>query len=216
MAIRRQDSLAAWLILGAAFIDAIDGRTAKLLEATSEIGAQLDAMSDVLTFCVAPAVLLYQQFFPNWGIQGIAISSLLIVSGTFRLARFQSQHCGEREYFAGLPTPAATGLMAGFAAFSHEVGSDASFSLVAAVLVVCGSLLMVSSIPYESDLFIEPGRILKHWKGLVFILFVASLFPFRGGAFFGWACVYVAFGLLRSLVTHLKRWPKSLVAETSN
>jgi CDP-diacylglycerol--serine O-phosphatidyltransferase len=202
--IRNQEQLATWLIIGAAFVDAIDGRTAKLLGATSDIGAQLDTLSDLLTFCVAPGVLVYQSSLSGWGMAGIAISAIPILCGTFRLARFQCHHGHDAEFFAGLPTPAAAGLLVSVVPLSHELSLGSSTAPLAAGIVILTGLLMVSRIRYESDAFLDPRRILTNWRGIFFLIFVASLFVFQGRAAFGAGCVYVLVGLTRSVANRVK------------
>lgn len=197
--IRQHWEIATWLIIGAAFIDAIDGRTAKLLGATSEIGAQLDTLSDLITFCVAPAVLVYEFALSGWGVAGVAVSALPILCGTFRLARFQCLQTDDSEYFVGLPTPAAAGLLVSVVPVSSEVGLGNWASPLAAGVTVLTCWLMVSRIPFESDAFLAPGRILTNWRGAFFLVFVGSLFVFHGRAAFGAGCVYIAVGLTRYL-----------------
>lgn len=203
-ATQHQEELATWLIIAAAFIDATDGRTAKLLGATSAIGAQLDTLSDLVSFCVAPGVLMYEFALSGWGLVGAAISAVPVLCGTFRLARFQCRHGQDAEYFEGLPTPAAAGLLVSVVPASHELGLGTWAAPVAAAVALITGLLMVSQIAYETDTFLEPRRILTNWRGVFFLIFAASLFVFHGRAAFGAGCVYVMVGLTRQVANRIR------------
>ena len=100
-------------ILGASFLDAIDGRIARLLRAESPIGAQLDSLADFMNFGLAPPILLYM-----WGIQDtsrVGWMALVIFAAccALRLARFNADienpdnPAWTREFFTGMPSPAA-------------------------------------------------------------------------------------------------------------
>ncbi len=202
-ATHQQEELATWLIIAAAFVDAVDGRTAKLLGATSAIGAQLDTLSDLVTFCVAPGVLMYEFALSGWGVAGVAIGAVPILCGTFRLARFQCRHRQDAEFFQGLPTPAAAGLLVSIVPACRELGLGAWAAPLAAGASVVTGVLMVSHIAYETDAFLEPRRILSNWRGVFFLVFVASLFVYHGRAAFGAGCVYIMVGLTRHVANRI-------------
>jgi len=82
---------AAWLIFVAALFDALDGIVARLTNSSSELGIELDSLSDVISFGAAPAFILYKTFLYQFDVYGIIIASLPMIAGGFRLARFNLQ-----------------------------------------------------------------------------------------------------------------------------
>src|SRR3990172_1200890 len=99
---------AAWLIIIAAIFDALDGAVARLTKSSSELGVELDSLSDIVSFGAAPAVLLYKSHLYSYDTVGILLAALLLLAGGFRLARFNVQLVGfEKAFFKGLPIPIA-------------------------------------------------------------------------------------------------------------
>ena len=109
---------AGWLILFAMIFDMFDGRMARLFGTESSFGVEMDSLADAVSFCTAPAMLMY--FFvlhtqPTWG---APIACVYACFGVLRLAKFNAMaYAGEssKQYFSGLPTPAAAGILASFA-----------------------------------------------------------------------------------------------------
>ena len=89
----------------AAFLDRFDGIVARKLNQESELGKQLDSMSDIISFGVAPAILLYELSLAQFDVAGMAFTVLYIASGAFRLARFNITE--SNGFFIGLPITAA-------------------------------------------------------------------------------------------------------------
>ena len=99
---------AAWLIIVAAIFDALDGLVARLTNSSSELGVELDSLSDIVSFGAAPSFLIYATYLNKFDNVGIILSSLLLIAGGFRLARFNVQLVGfEKSFFLGLPIPTA-------------------------------------------------------------------------------------------------------------
>ncbi len=144
---------AAWLIIIAAIFDALDGIMARLTNSSSELGIELDSLADVISFGVAPAFLIYQVQLVHYNTVGVIVSSFLIIAGGFRLARFNVQLVGfAKEYFKGLPIPTTAITLASFVLTFCKpgVGIDPPFSYVTFPMIIILSLLMVSSIRYET------------------------------------------------------------------
>lgn len=141
----------------AALFDAMDGRVARMLKATSKFGAELDSLSDFISFGVAPAVLLYMWTLSSAGALGWALSLLLAICCALRLARFNTM-LGEPDlpswahnYFTGVPAPAAAGLALLPMILSFEFNEDFfSSTPVVAFFVLLVAFLMVSRIPTYS------------------------------------------------------------------
>ncbi|WP_430437203.1 CDP-diacylglycerol--serine O-phosphatidyltransferase [Oceanibaculum nanhaiense] len=149
---------AAIAIFAAAILDGLDGRMARLLKASSKFGAELDSLSDFISFGVAPAVVLYM-----WAMNGVAGFGWAVVlffatCAALRLARFNTK-LGDPDlpayaynYFSGVPAPAGAGLALLPMVLSFDLGQDAVLKHPALVIawVFFIGLLMVSSIPTYS------------------------------------------------------------------
>src|SRR5438876_981817 len=104
---------AARAIFVAIVMDMLDGRIARLMGATSQFGVEFDSLADVVSFCVAPAFLLYTSALSSLGRPAWLGAFLFVICGALRLARFNVHTgTGDRRFFVGLPTPAAAGLVA--------------------------------------------------------------------------------------------------------
>ncbi|WP_078379620.1 CDP-diacylglycerol--serine O-phosphatidyltransferase [Sutcliffiella halmapala] len=103
--LKGQLSLSLLLIFIAAFADRFDGMVARKFNIESELGKQLDSMSDIISFGVAPALLIYQGILFEYGISGMFFTILYISCGAFRLAKFNITE--SNGYFTGLPITAA-------------------------------------------------------------------------------------------------------------
>ena len=148
----RGDFLTAPLaIAGAAVLDAIDGRVARLTGTESEFGREFDSLADVITFGVAPALLAYR-----WGLDGFPrlgwlVPLFFVVCGATRLARFNVQtKVHDKRYFAGLPIPAAAGAVVSVLYFDPDRNWRTWMAAGLLVLMVLIALLMVSTIRYRS------------------------------------------------------------------
>jgi CDP-diacylglycerol--serine O-phosphatidyltransferase len=104
---------AALAIFVAMVMDMLDGRVARLMKATSQFGVEYDSLADVISFCVAPAFLLYCFALRDLGRAAWFAAFLFVICGALRLARF-NVHTGtsDKRYFVGLPTPAAAAVPA--------------------------------------------------------------------------------------------------------
>ena len=101
---------AALLIIVAAVLDMLDGRIARLTNSASEFGEEYDSLADLVSFGVAPAILVYSWGLADFHRLGLAVSFFFVVCGSMRLARFNIQtHIADKKYFVGLPIPAAAG-----------------------------------------------------------------------------------------------------------
>ncbi len=152
--------VAAWAIVAASIFDMLDGRIARLAKATSSFGVQYDSMSDLVSFGVAPAILLYQWTLEPFGRLGWLAAFLFVACGALRLARFNvNTGILPKHYFQGLPIPMAAGVVATFIIFNHTLttsypeafgGKNISHSIIALVLTFGLASLMVSTIRFPS------------------------------------------------------------------
>jgi CDP-diacylglycerol--serine O-phosphatidyltransferase len=150
-AIHGQLERACWLILLAALLDGLDGRIARLTSSSSEFGREYDSLADVVSFGIAPAVLVYQWGLHEAGRWGWAATFLFLVAGSVRLARFNVKaDLGDRRFFIGLPIPAGAGALALMVLVNPEPLSGRPLAIAASFFVFLVSVLMVSTIRYRS------------------------------------------------------------------
>jgi len=142
---------AAWLIYIAAIFDALDGMVARLTNSSSELGVELDSLSDIVSFGAAPSFLLYKTYFYSMDVWGILISALPLIAGGFRLARFNIQLVGfSKSFFLGLPIPSSALTIASFVLAFYNDGFPKPISNFITPMILVLSFLMVSNIRYET------------------------------------------------------------------
>lgn len=149
-----QWGVALAMIGAAAVLDTLDGRLARLLSATTKIGAELDSLSDAISFGVAPALVLYVALLDEDSGAGWIIALMFAVSIVLRLARFNTLMDNDtrpdwaRDYFVGVPAPAGALIAMAPIALYQQWGDGwwANFYVVAA-WTVCAAALCVSTIP---------------------------------------------------------------------
>lgn len=142
---------AAYWICGASIFDFLDGRLARLTRATSKFGAEYDSLSDLVSFCVAPAILLYLWALQPFGRLGWLGSFLFVTCGALRLARFNVQaNIVEKNYFQGLPTPMAAGIVASAALAFQDLELEAKGNFWILVMTYLLGFMMVSTFKYRS------------------------------------------------------------------
>ena len=135
--------------------DGLDGRVARLTNTQSEFGAQYDSMADMVSFGIAPALLMYFWLFADLGNIGWLGAFVYVAAGALRLARFNTQiGIEDKRYFQGLPSPAAAALIAGMVWTKDIIGitayDDQYLVLFAWIVLVGAGVLMVSNIRYYS------------------------------------------------------------------
>ena len=153
---------AAYYIIFAAFCDALDGTVARMTNTTSNFGVEYDSLCDLVSFGVAPAIMIYlwalqpghlTLFFDKRDQVGLVVSFLFAACGALRLARF-NVYAGVRDpgYFQGLPIPAGAGILATMVLWHYRKGEPAIApnSLMVLILVIVLAYFMVSSIDYLS------------------------------------------------------------------
>ncbi len=146
---------ACWMIVLAAFFDVLDGMMARLTGSSSLFGIELDSLADVVSFGVAPSVLVYAFGLREFGVLGLIASALPAICGAVRLARFNVSFEGiKKDYFVGLPTPGmAVMIVALILNFNNAEWFNrySPGTLTWLIPIVVGlSLLMISSIKFDA------------------------------------------------------------------
>lgn len=186
---------AAYFIIGAVFMDMLDGRVARALRSTSAIGMELDSLADAVSFCVAPAILLYSLYCVDMHIVGVMALSFYMCAGLSRLARFNVS--GPKPFFIGLPTPIAAFFIVQVVlheAWLSQIGCMPTFPVVVSIVTLLG-VLMVSPVLYPSFKKITPYMIyrllslisiavgLSWWYQAPFFLITTFLYILLGSRF---------------------------------
>lgn len=177
LAIDGRFEMAAIAIIIAAVLDTLDGRVARLLKATSPMGAQLDSLSDFVCFGVAPALMIYFWSIHQTGQFGWAVVLIFSVCAAMRLARFNVQLIDESRppwassFFTGVPSPAGAGLALLPVFFFLETGIALhQYPVFIGIWTVGAGLLMVSTLPtFSLKGLLIPARY------LVFVLVAMGL-----------------------------------------
>lgn len=214
--------LCGWLIFLAMLFDALDGQLARLARVSTDFGAQLDSLCDLVTFGVAPAILLVKMC-PSFSF--LHRESLWIIATTFaacaamRLARFnvESGQDDDHLHFAGLPSPAAAAAIAGFAIMFYTLRKESNtlpyageidlwMQRILPFFALLLGLLMVSRVPYPHvvNQLLRGHRSFGHVVGLVFALVAVMLI--RGYSVPILCCVFVLGPPLVHAVSVMQRW----------
>lgn len=181
---------AVWCIILAMIADGMDGRVARYLKETSELGKELDSLCDLVSFGVAPAALAYSFQLHEYGWIGYLVAAFFAACGAFRLARFNVNTGVVKGYFMGVPIPAGGCVLASF--IYMGIYLDAWMFIA---LVVLFGYLMVSTVKYpdfkgKGETFGKVPAVLAGLVGLyIFITYSNSLL-------FVIFFTYILFGLL--------------------
>lgn len=188
---------AAWCIVFAAIMDFFDGRIARLLGTATYVGRELDSLCDAVSFCFAPAILMYSWSLWSLGSVGLAVLGLFLCCGLFRLARFNVLHANQTDYFIGLPTTFAAFFVAQLVlneswlarSILHAALRPEHIAFIACMI----ALLMISSIKFPSAKYLQmrlavTGLVAVFiglsawalWRGYPVLLFVTSFYIVGG------------------------------------
>ncbi len=199
---------AALLIVFALFFDGIDGRVARLTKTQTAIGVQLDSLADVISFGVAPAILVYHWSLVEFGTGGMFIGFLYVAAGAVRLARFNVTSTGDDgqpghpgKYTQGLPIPAAAGILISIVVANHLTGKLPFSPYVISSLVLALSIFMVSGMPFRSfkDLRLNLRTVLFISVALGVTVWIA-LMVHPSMALVWLLAAYVIIGIVESLI----------------
>jgi CDP-diacylglycerol--serine O-phosphatidyltransferase len=150
---------AAIAVFVAGLLDGLDGRVARMTNTQSEFGVQYDSLADLVSFGMAPALVMYhwslshlKVYGPLWGKLGWTVAFLYAACAALRLARFNTQvGIVDKRYFIGLASPAAAASLMAFVWLFNELGfTGVDLEYITPVLTATAALLMVSRIRYNS------------------------------------------------------------------
>ncbi|WP_437912623.1 CDP-diacylglycerol--serine O-phosphatidyltransferase [Sorangium sp. So ce302] len=201
---------AALLILVAMLADTLDGRVARMTRTESAFGVQLDSLADLVSFGVAPALLVYQGSLHRLGLAGVLGGSVFAACGAIRLARFNVLSMGEAggppspaRYIVGLPVTGAAGILIAIVMTRHGAGGQLGGAGVAPAVLATTlllSMLMVSTLRFRSFKDLRPGP--RTLLAIALALGSSALLSVRWGpalVLAGGLGVYVLLGVVESL-----------------
>ena len=166
-------------IFAAQMLDGLDGRVARLTNSQSLFGAQYDSLCDVISFGLAPAIIVFLWGLNSIGQAGWIFSFFFVAAAALRLARFNTFIGSEDTYFKGLPSPVASAMVVYFvwamSSFGIQ-GEEVSRILVIFTAILTGlvSLLMVVNLPYYSFKEIELKKRVPFFS-ILFVVFIFAL-----------------------------------------
>lgn len=195
--IRGDLALAGILIGIAILLDTLDGRVARMANASSEFGKEFDSLADQVSFGVTPMVLAFQWGLSLWPRLGWLIGFLFVICGAMRLARFNIQESdADRRFFVGLPIPAAAGVVAALVYRFPEPITSQTQALPLLGLVVMLSFLMVSKLRYYSFKDFDIKKRHPNLMILFLALIIVAIFTHPQAMLLIMATVYLASGLI--------------------
>lgn len=205
---------AAIAIFIAMLLDGIDGRVARLTNTQSEFGAQYDSLSDMVSFGLAPALVMYEWALSSmvnmgwqWGKIGWLASFIYTSCAALRLARFNTQiGTADKRYFQGLPSPSAAAAVAGMVWVCFDAGiKGEEVAVYAMALTVIVGILMVSNVLYYSFKEVNFKDRMPFFTILIVILFlVVGSIDTPVALFFGFL-IYIASGPVLSVVRRVRK-----------
>ncbi len=180
LCLHRRFSLAVWAILLAAIMDGLDGMAARFTGGTSRFGLEYDSMADLVSFGLAPSLLMYQWHLERYHRVGWAAAFLFMACGALRLARFNVQSGDIQKYrFLGIPIPmAACQVVTTYLILNELRVAPKSAGIIVLVTAYLIAFLMISNCPYRSLKGIQVPRRYSFYVPVLFILTAAVIWMF--------------------------------------
>ncbi|MCX8146196.1 MAG: CDP-diacylglycerol--serine O-phosphatidyltransferase [Azovibrio sp.] len=197
---------AAVAIFIAMVLDGLDGRVARMTRTQSAFGAEYDSLSDMVSFGVAPALVIYEWALSGMGRLGWIAAFIYCACAALRLARFNTTlEVIDKRFFQGLPSPAAAALVAGFVWVMMDFGvAGVDVRWLAAGITVFAGVTMVTSFRFYSfkDINLKKSVPFIVVAALVLAFVLVSSYP--PGVLFGLFCIYALSGYVLFVVQALK------------
>jgi CDP-diacylglycerol--serine O-phosphatidyltransferase len=206
-AMNNKFEIAAVAIFIAMVLDGLDGRVARLTHTQSEFGAEYDSLSDMVSFGVAPSLIVYEWALKGLGKWGWFAAFIYCCATALRLARFNTNiDVVDKRYFQGLPSPAAAALVAGFVWLMTDYQmTGESVRWYAAAISVFAGLSMVSNLPFYSFKDFNMRKSVPFLVIFLVALFFMLISSYPPGVLFGLFLVYALSGFVMWLVRKRKK-----------
>ena len=207
-AMNGQFEAASMAIFVAMILDGLDGRVARITHTESDFGAEYDSLSDMVSFGVAPALVMYTWSLSSFGKVGWVACFIYVVSAALRLARFNTQvgHADKR-YFQGLASPVAAGFVVGFVWLCSEnnySGEDMRYLVF--IMTVGAGLLMVSNVKYRSFKDLNLKNKVPFVTILIMVLIFTTIIYQPSFILFSIFALYTLSGLFGYLLRKFKKF----------
>lgn len=198
---------AAWAIILANIFDGLDGWIARLTNTGTRFGIELDSLSDLVAFGVAPSVMMYKWALAPFGRLGWAAAFLFVACGALRLARFNVQTGAPgSKAFKGLPIPGAASVLSSVVIFYYEfwTGIPDPNPLFLALTILL-SLLMVSTLKFHGLKEVDFREKKPFWFLIIFVLILFVLLIHHSTAIFVFAMAYLSWGIIENIFLFIKK-----------
>jgi CDP-diacylglycerol--serine O-phosphatidyltransferase len=198
---------AAWAIMIAMIFDGLDGWVARLTHTTTRFGIELDSLSDLVAFGIAPAVMLYKWALTPFGRVGWAAAFLFVACGALRLARYNVQ-MGSKESraFTGMPIPGAATIVATLVIFYYQIWETAPnknyFILFFTFFL---AVLMVSTLRFHGAKELDFSKRKPFWILVAIVVVLAIIIIHPAIALFIFAMIYLIGGIIENIVLYYRR-----------
>jgi CDP-diacylglycerol--serine O-phosphatidyltransferase len=171
---KSQFYMACIFVMVGAIFDLVDGKIARWMGVQSRFGEQLDSLSDLITFAMAPALIFYLKFLSGSGRLGMIVCFFYLACGAFRLARFNA-NIGkvDSNYFQGLPSPSAALGIVGLVLFHNEFPFFEEIPKVFALYIFLYAILMITTIPFPA--FKQTSWVVKNRQKFLAISLIVIL-----------------------------------------
>jgi len=202
----------AWAILIAIIFDGLDGWVARLTNSTTKFGIELDSLSDLVAFGIAPAVLIYSWGLHSFGRIGWGAAFFFVICGALRLARFNVQMASEEsKAFIGMPIPAAATVVASFVLFYSEVqGVLTGRNYLVLLLPILLAALMVSTLRYHGIKEFDLKKRKPFWLLIAIVVTIILIFMYPEIVIFIFSVSYMLWGIVESAVIFRRKRLKDM------
>jgi len=198
---------AAWAIILANIFDGLDGWIARLTNTSTRFGIELDSLSDLVAFGVAPSIMMYKWSLMSFGRLGWAAAFLFVACGALRLARFNVQTgVPGSKAFKGMPIPGAATILSSVVIFfyDHWEGLPEHHLFFPSLTIVL-ALLMVSTLRYHGLKEVDFKEKKPFWVLIVFVLVLFVLLIYPSTAIFVFAMAYLIWGIIENLMLFIRK-----------
>ena len=198
---------AAWAILISNVFDGLDGWVARLTNSSTKFGLELDSLSDLVAFGVAPAVLVYTWTIEPFGRIGAATAILYVACGALRLARYNIQMVStEKLSFTGMPIPAAATVIATLVIFYHSVfDTPPEKSIPVLFLTIVLAILMISTLRFHGAKEFNMKKRKPFWMLVFFVVVIFVIVVHPPSALFFFAMTYLFWGIIENIYIYNKK-----------
>ncbi|MFZ3136497.1 MAG: CDP-diacylglycerol--serine O-phosphatidyltransferase [Thermodesulfovibrionales bacterium] len=198
---------ASWAIIIAMVFDGLDGWVARLTHSTTRFGIELDSLSDLVAFGVAPAVMLFKWNLASYGRIGWSAAFLFMACGALRLARYNVQMgSAESKSFTGMPIPGAATIVATMVIFYYEIWETVpAKNIYILLLTFILAVLMVSTLRFHGAKEIDFSKRKPFWILVAIVVGFAIIVMHPPIALFIFAMIYLFEGIIENIFLFYRR-----------